>query len=191
MVTIMSDDSEEFEMPKQYVRVHDVVKTSKSKQFSRIQILGWVNKTLQCCLSRIEDLCTGAAYCQLLSILFEGSIRMRKVKFMCNQPTQYIGNFRLLQHAFNWLKLKRNFNVEQIIKGGTSENLEFAQWFLLFCEANSFKVPHGYNPKAARYDSPIGIGPYPYLNRNDDTVQKTPKSSASKWAMTIIEPDMF
>ena len=35
-------------------------------------MLAWVNDCLQSQLGKIEDLCTGAAYCQFMDLLFPG-----------------------------------------------------------------------------------------------------------------------
>ena len=39
---------------------------------SRHELLSWVNCCLGSDLTRIEQLCSGAAYCQLMDILFPG-----------------------------------------------------------------------------------------------------------------------
>lgn len=139
----------------------NVITTNSSKKWSRIQILNWVNNTLNCNVKKIEELRTGAVYCQLMDILFPGSIRMRKVKFLCNQHFEYIDNFRLLQTSFHELNVNTPVNVVQLIKGTFQDNYEFAQWFRLFYDVNFVKIPDGYNPKAARFDVPIGFGPSP------------------------------
>ncbi|KAM8719177.1 hypothetical protein ACLKA7_011826 [Drosophila subpalustris] len=137
----------------------NVISTNSSKKWSRIQILSFVNKTLDCVVNKIEDLRTGAAYCQLMDVLFPGTIRMRKVKFLCNQQFEYIDNFRLLQQCFHELKVNTPVNVVQLVKGRFQDNYEFAQWFRLFYDINFDKIPDGYDPIAARFDVPIGIGP--------------------------------
>ena len=40
--------------------------------FSRHELLYWVNRCLNSNLTKIEHLCTGAAYCQLMDIIFPG-----------------------------------------------------------------------------------------------------------------------
>ncbi|KAL7745697.1 hypothetical protein ACLKA6_009903 [Drosophila palustris] len=137
----------------------NVISTNSSKKWSRIQILSFVNETLDCVVHKIEDLRTGAAYCQLMDVLFPGTIRMRKVKFLCNQQFEYIDNFRLLQQCFHELKVNTPVNVVQLVKGRFQDNYEFAQWFRLFYDINFDKIPDGYDPIAARFDVPIGIGP--------------------------------
>lgn len=68
-------------------------------------------------VGRIEDLCTGGAYCQLMDLLFPGSIPMKKVKFNSNLEHEYIQNFKLLQQAFKRHGVDKDIPVEKLSKG--------------------------------------------------------------------------
>ena len=88
--------------------VINVFNTSVTTQnLSRHELLAWVNGSLTSQLTKIEHLCTGAAYCQLLDILFPGSVPLRKVKFQSNLEHEYIQNFQLVKVAFSWLGVKK------------------------------------------------------------------------------------
>ena len=39
---------------------------------SRHDMLAWVNQSLDANFSKIEEMCTGAAYCQFMDMLFPG-----------------------------------------------------------------------------------------------------------------------
>ena len=80
-----------------------------SENLSRHDMLSWVNDCLASSFSKIEELCTGAAYCQFMDMLFPGSIMLKKVKFKTNLEHEYIQNFKLLQAAF------KKMNVEKVI----------------------------------------------------------------------------
>lgn len=79
-----------------------------SDNLSRHDMLSWVNDCLTSSFSKIEELCTGAAYCQFMDMLFPGSIMLKKVKFKTNLEHEYIQNFKLLQAAF------KKMNVEKV-----------------------------------------------------------------------------
>ena len=49
---------------------------------SRHELLSWVNCCLGSDLTRIEQLCSGAAYCQLMDILFPGKYNWIKVQWI-------------------------------------------------------------------------------------------------------------
>ena len=44
-----------------------------TENLSRHDMLNWVNDCLQANLGKIEELCTGAAYCQYMDMLFPGN----------------------------------------------------------------------------------------------------------------------
>uniref|UniRef100_A0AAZ1XS43 Calponin-homology (CH) domain-containing protein n=1 Tax=Oreochromis aureus TaxID=47969 RepID=A0AAZ1XS43_OREAU len=74
---------------------------------SRHDMLEWVNDSLQLTYTKIEQLCTGAAYCQFMDMLFPGCILLKKVKFNANQEHEYIHNFRVLQAAFKRMSVDK------------------------------------------------------------------------------------
>lgn len=52
-----------------------------SENLSRHDMLAWVNDCLSSSFSKIEELCTGAAYCQFMDMLFPGTIILRYLFF--------------------------------------------------------------------------------------------------------------
>lgn len=42
------------------------------ENLSRHDMLAWVNDCLQSSFTKVEELCTGAAYCQFMDMLFPG-----------------------------------------------------------------------------------------------------------------------
>ncbi|KAM9682276.1 microtubule-associated protein RP/EB family member 1 isoform 2-T3 [Dama dama] len=71
-----------------------------SDNLSRHDMLAWINESLQLNLTKIEQLCSGAAYCQFMDMLFPGSIALKKVKFQAKLEHEYIQNFKILQAGF-------------------------------------------------------------------------------------------
>ena len=43
-----------------------------NENFSRQELVQWVNDVLLLNLTKVEQLCTGAVYCQFMHMLFEG-----------------------------------------------------------------------------------------------------------------------
>ncbi|KAL0279652.1 UNVERIFIED_CONTAM: hypothetical protein PYX00_001158 [Menopon gallinae] len=107
-----------------------------SDNLSRHDMLSWVNDCLTSSFSKIEELCTGAAYCQFMDMLFPGSIMLKKVKFKTNLEHEYIQNFKLLQAAFKKMNVEKVIPVDRLIKGRFQDNFEFLQWFKKFFDAN-------------------------------------------------------
>jgi RP/EB family microtubule-associated protein len=64
---------------------------------SRHDYLAWVNGCLKTDFKKIEELCTGAAYCQFMDMLFPNVVNLKKVKMSTNLEHEYIHNFKILQ----------------------------------------------------------------------------------------------
>ncbi|XP_018573563.1 microtubule-associated protein RP/EB family member 1 isoform X3 [Anoplophora glabripennis] len=107
-----------------------------SENLSRHDMLAWVNECLQSSFGKIEELCTGAAYCQFMDMLFPGSVQLKRVKFKTNLEHEYIQNFKILQASFKKMSVDKIIPVDKLIKGRFQDNFEFLQWFKKFFDAN-------------------------------------------------------
>ncbi|CAJ1084355.1 microtubule-associated protein RP/EB family member 1b isoform X1 [Xyrichtys novacula] len=107
-----------------------------SDNLSRHDMLEWINESLQMNLNKIEMLCTGAAYCQFMDMLFPNSVPLRRVKFGAKLEHEYINNFKLLQLAFKKMSVDKIIPVDKLVKGKFQDNFEFVQWFKKFFDAN-------------------------------------------------------
>ncbi|XP_042856684.1 microtubule-associated protein RP/EB family member 1-like [Penaeus japonicus] len=106
------------------------------ENLSRHDMLAWVNDCLQSSFTKVEELCTGAAYCQFMDMLFPGTIPMKRIKFNTNLEHEYINNFKALQAAFKKVNVDKIVPVDKLIKGKFQDNFEFLQWFKKFFDAN-------------------------------------------------------
>uniref|UniRef100_A0A8C9YMY7 Microtubule-associated protein, RP/EB family, member 3b n=1 Tax=Sander lucioperca TaxID=283035 RepID=A0A8C9YMY7_SANLU len=106
------------------------------ENLSRHDMLAWVNDSLQLPYTKIEQLCSGGAYCQLMDMLFPGCILMKKVKFNAKLEHEYIHNFKGLQASFKRMNVDKIIPVERLVKGKFQDNFEFLQWFKKFFDAN-------------------------------------------------------
>ncbi|XP_058628393.1 microtubule-associated protein RP/EB family member 3-like [Onychostoma macrolepis] len=70
------------------------------ENLSRHDMLAWVNDSLQLTYTKIEQLCSGAAYCHFMDMLFPGCILLKRVKFQAKLEHEFIHNFKVLQTAF-------------------------------------------------------------------------------------------
>ncbi|KAH6921840.1 hypothetical protein HPB50_005393 [Hyalomma asiaticum] len=137
------------------VNVHATNATTEN--LSRHDMLNWVNDCLRTNYTKIEELCSGAAYCQFMDMLFPGCVTLKKVKFKTNLEHEYIQNFKLLQASFKKVGVDKNIPVDRLIKGRFQDNFEFVQWFKKFFDANYDGRP--YDPIEARGNtSVIGTG---------------------------------
>ncbi|KAM8851341.1 microtubule-associated protein RP/EB family member 2 isoform 1-T4 [Spinachia spinachia] len=127
----------------------NVYSTSITQEtMSRHDITAWVNDLVSLNYTKVEQLSSGAAYCQFMDLLFPGCISLKKVKFQAKLEHEYIHNFKLLQASFKRMNVDKIIPVEKLVKGRFQDNLDFIQWFKKFFDANYDGKE--YDPVAAR-----------------------------------------
>uniref|UniRef100_A0A8C5RF03 Microtubule associated protein RP/EB family member 1 n=1 Tax=Laticauda laticaudata TaxID=8630 RepID=A0A8C5RF03_LATLA len=95
-----------------------------SDNLSRHDMLAWINESLQLTLTKIEQLCSGAAYCQFMDMLFPGSVTLKKVKFQAKLEHEYIQNFKVLQAGFKRMGVDKVRISELFPQVSDLENVE-------------------------------------------------------------------
>jgi len=110
--------------------------SSTADNLSRHDLLSWINCSLNAKFCKVEELCSGAPYCQFMDMLFPGSIQLKKVKFNTNLEHEYISNYKTLQASFKRMSVDKIVPVDKLIKGKFQDNFEFLQWFKKFFDAN-------------------------------------------------------
>ncbi|TMS16438.1 microtubule-associated protein RP/EB family member 1b isoform X2 [Larimichthys crocea] len=142
-----------------------------SDNLSRHDMLVWINESLQMNLTKIEMLCSGAAYCQFMDMLFPNSVPLKKVKFGAKLEHEYIHNFKLLQVSFKKMGVDKIIPVDKLVKGKFQDNFEFVQWFKKFFDANYDGKE--YDPVEARQ----GQDAMPVPNSATSALNKPPKKA--------------
>eukprot|EP00128_Syssomonas_multiformis_P012697 Colp12_sorted_trinity150504_noHs@1347 len=104
---------------------------------SRQDLLNWINGTLELNYTKVEQLCSGAAYCQLLDVLWPGVVPLKKVKFDAKLEHEFIHNFKVLQAVFIKKNVDKDIPIDRLIKGRYQDNFEFVQWFKKFYDFNA------------------------------------------------------
>ncbi|EDW11553.1 microtubule-associated protein RP/EB family member 2 [Drosophila mojavensis] len=165
-------------------RLINVISTNNTKTtWSRQSILSWCNQFLSTDIPKIDDLCTGAAYCCLMDMLVPDCINLNKVKFKCYLENHYINNLALLQQCFNKLKINKSIPIHKLVRGKFQDNYEFAVWFRLFFEANFHKLPEGYDAMVRRNYQTFTKelkSSMQKVQRADTTVAITPKGTRER-----------
>ncbi|CAL8317405.1 unnamed protein product [Merluccius merluccius] len=141
------------------------------ENLSRHDILAWVNDSLQLTYTKIEQLCSGAAYCQFMDILFPGCLLLKKIKFNARLEHESIHNFKVLQAAFKRMNVDKIIPVERLVKGKFQDNFEFIQWFKKFFDANYDGKE--YDPLQRRQSHDSTPPPNPGPMRTSPPVPKT------------------
>ncbi len=113
-------------------------------------LLAWVNSSLRLELTHIEQLGTGAVYCQLIDVMFPGRVAMGRVNWRARNEWEFITNYKILQQAFAKCKIQKYIDIEKLSKGRYQDNLEFIQWLKRYSDLNNRTDLTTYDPLAAR-----------------------------------------
>uniref|UniRef100_A0A0K0EPM9 Calponin-homology (CH) domain-containing protein n=1 Tax=Strongyloides stercoralis TaxID=6248 RepID=A0A0K0EPM9_STRER len=134
--------------------VNNVYSTSGNfYSISRNELIAWVNSCLQTNLTKIEEMCTGAAYAQLTDMCFRGKIPLKRIKWNSKHEIDWISNWKTIQTAWKNIGIDKPIPVDSLLKGKFQDNFEFLQWFKKFFDANYDETP--YNAEEARGFEPI------------------------------------
>ncbi|KAH8341678.1 hypothetical protein KR074_004192 [Drosophila pseudoananassae] len=85
-------------------------------------LVSWLNKELQADCRFMEELSTGAAFCQMLDKIKPGIIDLRNVDFACNRMSDFEGNFQILKQGLLALGIRKKtvekfMPMEKIVRG--------------------------------------------------------------------------
>ena len=80
-------------------------------------MLAWVNDSLKTKYTKVEEMCSGSAYCQLMDMIFPGSVELKKVRLVTKLKHEYIQNFKVLQASFKKRGIDKKVPVEKLITG--------------------------------------------------------------------------
>ena len=100
------------------------------------ELINWVNNLLCISITKVEQMASAAAYCQIMDVMYPGCIAMSKVNWMAKFEHEFVQNYKLLQQAFDRQQVHKHIEVEKLIKAKYQDNLEFFQWFKRFFDLN-------------------------------------------------------
>ncbi|XP_034551005.1 uncharacterized protein LOC117821083 isoform X2 [Notolabrus celidotus] len=115
---------------------------------NRNKLLAWLNRTLRIDFIRLDQVCTGAAFCQLMDWCFPGSVDLSKICFESDNEADSLLNFQMLQAAFRKVGVLRYIPIKTLVEKNTVVGLAFLHWFKQFFDKN--RNGRKYNPVKAR-----------------------------------------
>lgn len=113
-------------------------------------LLQWINDLTQLNYTKIEQTASGVFVCHVFDALYPGQIRLEKVKFNARQEYEFIHNYKILQACFNRVGMKRQIDVQKLIRGKYQDNLEFIQWVKAYYDSHASERALQYNGRARR-----------------------------------------
>lgn len=86
-------------------------------------LISWVNTLLELEISKIEQLGTGAVYCQIVDAMFPGKVAMQRINWLAKNEWEFINNYKILQQAFAKCKIQKHIDIEKLSKSKYQDNL--------------------------------------------------------------------
>merc|ERR1711892_1386056 len=152
--------------------VNVALTSATSDNLSRHDMIQWINTSLSTHYKKIEELASGAAYCQFMDMLFPACLS--------------------LKNSFKKMGIDKVIPVERLVKGRFQDNFEFVQWFKKFFDANH--QGDEYDAAAARSGAgaPTRVGTKapaaPKTMTTTRTAKSTPTVSKTKTTTTKTTP---
>ena len=130
--------------------------------YSRGELLDWVNSLLDLHYTQVEELSNGAAFCQILDVLYPGRVKLRNVNYNARTEPEMLSNYKIIQAVFSKENIDRNLPVDELVKGKPKIALQMLQWFKPF------------------FDQQYNRGDYDGQARRDETGCKNPGETKAK-----------
>lgn len=118
----------------------------------RNQILKWINDLAQLNYTKIEQTASGVFACHVFDALYPGQLKLEKVRFDARHEYDYVINYKVLQACFDRVGMKRQIDVEKLVKGKYQDNFEFMQWVKAYFDNHATEQAKEYSGLARRQE---------------------------------------
>ena len=117
---------------------------------SKSELLNWASKILDLELISLEQMVTGAIFCQLLDACHPGTVRLNKVNWKANNEIDYIANFKLFQQGLVANDIYKPIDINRLTKGKQYDLNELLQWIYGYYLSIKDNIKEIYNAKRKR-----------------------------------------
>eukprot|EP01029_Cantina_marsupialis_P018732 TRINITY_DN431472_c4_g1_i1.p1 TRINITY_DN431472_c4_g1~~TRINITY_DN431472_c4_g1_i1.p1 ORF type:complete len:335 (+),score=84.05 TRINITY_DN431472_c4_g1_i1:99-1103(+) len=124
------------------------LRSIKANSKGRLELLSWLNEFLQSDVSKVEQLCNGVAFAQIIGALYPNKVPLHKLTLSARYETDCIANLRILERSIKGLSLGKEIDIHRMAKGNFQENMECLQWCYALYEKKG--SPQNYNGYQAR-----------------------------------------
>jgi len=85
---------------------------------SRGELLKWLNDflSLDPPYTKLEQVCSGSAFCQITDALYPGKVPLHRVNFNAKHEVEFIKNFKVLQETFDRLGVAKVRIIRRVVK---------------------------------------------------------------------------
>ena len=114
------------------------------------KILSWASNLLDLEITNIDQMVTGAIFCQLLDACHPDSVQMNNINWRANCEKEYHANFKIFQQGLNKNNIDKTIDINRLVKGKRSELNELLQWIYNHYINDKEKYNEVYNAKMKR-----------------------------------------
>lgn len=112
--------------------------------------LAWAGSLLKLDLTTLDQLASGAVFCQLIDVIYNGMVPMDKVNWTSDKTTDFVANFELLKAVFTKFAIAKELSVERLVSGDRADLFGLLQWTHVF-SFSTRNLGKGYDPVARRF----------------------------------------
>ena len=133
---------------------------------SKKEMLSWASTLLDLNIEYIEQLTTGAIFCQLLDVCHPGSVRMNRVNWSANNEKEYIDNYKIFQQGLIENNIIRNIDIKRLSNGKQQELNDLLQWIYGYYLDYRDNYQGAYNAKRSRGNQNFVFVSHNHNNKN-------------------------
>lgn len=152
---------------------------NNNTKFTNRSLLEWIRSSYKININDIEHCCTGAVYCQILDSIHPGKVKMNKVNWKAKHEHEFTNNFKILQEAFNEIKITKHIEISKLTKRKLNDNLEFLQWVRNYFD-NNYVSLENYDALKRRYNAELAPLPMNENSKKDESGSKSVEKFSSK-----------
>ena len=97
----------------------------KAKNLGRLELLAWLNESVDVDYPKIEHCSDGVAYCQILDAIHPNTVPLYKLNFMAKHKDDFTRNLKVLDDCVQKLKLQKLMSIPLMANGKLSQNMDF------------------------------------------------------------------
>lgn len=162
--------------------------TRVDRRFGRLELLGWLNDTLQLDYSKVEDCSDGVGFLQLCDAVLPGLVPLQRVNFDCRSREDCERNLRILRQVLKRAQVSREVDVPALASRSFRYNNELLQWFFTFVQLNFPSIASNY-PAAERRESAANLQKEKVLrNSANRTRSQSLHRSSHFWEVSHARP---